>query len=111
MMVLEYSPFGNLKEYIKNNVRRYEEPTDGYSLEEDSEPNFSKNHLIWYAKQVALGMEFLISLNILHCDLAARNILLMDKNIVKICDFGLAGLFSKENHWTKEWVSEIRKKK
>lgn len=67
--------------------------------------------MIWYAKQVASGMEFLISLNILHCDLAARNILLFDKNIVKLCDFGLAGLYSKKDQWTKEWVNEIRKEK
>lgn len=35
-------------------------------------------------------MEWLASRKVLHGDLAARNILLADQNIVKICDFGLA---------------------
>lgn len=35
-------------------------------------------------------MKFLSSKNVLHGDLAARNVLLCDENIVKICDFGLA---------------------
>lgn len=46
--------------------------------------------LLSWAFQVSRGMEFLSSKHILHGDLAARNILLCENNIVKICDFGLA---------------------
>jgi len=36
---------------------------------------------------------------ILHGDLATRNILLAEDNIVKICDFGFAkALFDKQNY-------------
>jgi serine/threonine protein kinase len=35
-------------------------------------------------------MEYLASRKILHGDLAARNVLLAERNVVKICDFGLA---------------------
>lgn len=35
-------------------------------------------------------MDYLASRKVLHGDLAARNILLCDGNVVKICDFGLA---------------------
>lgn len=55
--------------------------------------------LVCWAFQVARGMEYLASRKVLHGDLAARNILLCDDNIVKICDFGLArSLYNNENY-------------
>lgn len=38
----------------------------------------------------------------MHGDLAARNILLADDNIVKICDFGLAKNMYKDNNYKKK---------
>lgn len=38
---------------------------------------------------------------VLHGDLAARNILLSDNNIVKICDFGLAKSMYKTDNYKK----------
>ncbi|XP_034249879.1 vascular endothelial growth factor receptor 1 isoform X2 [Thrips palmi] len=59
--------------------------------------------LLCYAFQVARGMEYLNSRKILHLDLAARNILLADNNIIKICDFGLAkSVYKDENYLKKE---------
>src|SRR5699024_355818 len=52
-------------------------------------PVCTRDLLLW-SFQVARGMEYLSSRNVLHGDLAARNILLTDGNVVKICDFGLA---------------------
>lgn len=46
--------------------------------------------LLCWALQTSNGMDYLASRKVLHGDLAARNILLCDGNIVKICDFGLA---------------------
>ncbi|KAK9883627.1 hypothetical protein WA026_001798 [Henosepilachna vigintioctopunctata] len=46
--------------------------------------------LLSWSFQVARGMEYLVSRRVLHGDLAARNILLADDDVVKICDFGLA---------------------
>ncbi|XP_078053199.1 vascular endothelial growth factor receptor 1-like isoform X2 [Augochlora pura] len=57
--------------------------------------------LLSWAFQVARGMEYLGQRRILHGDLAARNILLADNNVVKICDFGLAKCMYKEEMYKK----------
>ncbi|CAH0548057.1 unnamed protein product [Brassicogethes aeneus] len=58
--------------------------------------------LICWAFQVSRGMEYLASRKVLHGDLAARNILLSENNIVKICDFGLAkSMYNNDNYQKK----------
>ncbi|XP_056140403.1 macrophage colony-stimulating factor 1 receptor 2 [Lampris incognitus] len=47
-------------------------------------------NLIHFSYQVAQGMDFLSSQNCIHRDVAARNILLTEHRVAKICDFGLA---------------------
>lgn len=62
--------------------------------------------LLCWSFQVARGMDYLASRKVLHGDLAARNILLCDDNVVKICDFGLArSIFKTENYTKKGDVS------
>jgi len=46
--------------------------------------------LLSWAYQIARGMEHLANRKVVHGDLAARNVLLAEGNVVKICDFGLA---------------------
>lgn len=46
--------------------------------------------LISWSFQISRGMDYLASKKIIHGDLAARNVLLCEGNVVKICDFGLA---------------------
>ncbi|GJQ81452.1 Pvr [Trypoxylus dichotomus] len=64
-------------------------------------PICTKDLLSW-AFQVSRGMEYLASRKVLHGDLAARNILLADNNIVKICDFGLAKSMYKSDNYKKK---------
>nr|CAI5831584.1 unnamed protein product [Callosobruchus analis] len=64
-------------------------------------PICTKDLLAW-SFQVARGMEYLASRKVLHGDLAARNILLSDNNIVKICDFGLAKSMYKSDNYKKQ---------
>lgn len=56
---------------------------------EDALP-LSTSVLVGWSYQIARGMEWLTGRRVIHGDLAARNVLLTDGNIVKICDFGLA---------------------
>lgn len=65
------------------------------------QPICTKDLLTW-AFQVSRGMEYLASRKVMHGDLAARNILLADNNIVKICDFGLAKSVYKDNNYKKK---------
>lgn len=58
--------------------------------------------LVCWSFQVARGMDYLASRKVLHGDLAARNILLADDNIVKICDFGLARSMYKNDNYKKK---------
>ncbi|XP_014355905.2 vascular endothelial growth factor receptor 1 isoform X2 [Papilio machaon] len=69
-------------------------------------PLFSRDLLAW-AFQIARGMEYLASRKVLHGDLAARNVLLADDNIVKICDFGLARSIYKNDEYQKKENSPL----
>ncbi|CAL8081488.1 unnamed protein product [Orchesella dallaii] len=58
--------------------------------------------LLCWAFQISRGMEYLASRKVLHGDLAARNVLLAEDNIVKICDFGLAKEMYKDYKYKKK---------
>ncbi|XP_012148216.1 PDGF- and VEGF-receptor related isoform X2 [Megachile rotundata] len=69
--------------------------------EHNLKPICTQDLLSW-AFQVARGMEYLSQRKVLHGDLAARNILLAENNVVKICDFGLAKTMYKDDNYKKK---------
>ena len=55
--------------------------------------------MLSWSYQISKGMEHLSNKKVVHGDLAARNILLSENNVVKIGDFGLAkNLYQNPNY-------------
>uniref|UniRef100_A0A673XCG7 receptor protein-tyrosine kinase n=1 Tax=Salmo trutta TaxID=8032 RepID=A0A673XCG7_SALTR len=62
--------------------------------------------LLRFSYQVAQGLDFLAAKNCIHRDVAARNVLLTDRRVAKICDFGLArDIMNDSNYVVKGNVS------
>ncbi|XP_041984957.1 tyrosine-protein kinase hopscotch [Aricia agestis] len=81
LIVMEYLEEGSLNYYLK---------FQGDKLR--------ISHLLKYAKDIATGMDHVSAKNVVHRDLATRNILVVNKYHVKISDFGLARIIPKEEN-------------
>eukprot|EP00731_Ephydatia_muelleri_P021018 Em0013g745a len=57
--------------------------------------------IVTFALQIASGLQHLESMEIVHCDLAARNILISDGFVLKISDFGMARDISGKSYYQK----------
>ncbi|KAJ8532554.1 hypothetical protein K7X08_012477 [Anisodus acutangulus] len=78
-MFMEYIPGGTLTDLIKK---------QGGSLNESM--------IKFYAQQILLGLDYLHSIGVVHCDVKGQNILI-GENGIKIADLGCAKLLGDEN--------------
>lgn len=79
-----------------------------YKTDSTEAMSVTTTDLISWAFQVARGMDYLASRKVLHGDLAARNILLCEDNVVKICDFGLArSMYRGDNYKKRGKINRI----
>ncbi|XP_060746360.1 tyrosine-protein kinase JAK2a [Tachysurus vachellii] len=81
-LVMEYLPFGSLREYLAKNKER-----------------FDHKKLLHYASQICKGMDYLGSRRYIHRDLATRNILVESEMRVKIGDFGLTKVLPQDKDY------------
>ena len=70
--------------------------------------DFSTQDLTRFAMEIACGMSYIHSQNIVHRDLACRNVLLDKENKVKVSDFGLSRAMVEEIYATKTKQIPVR---
>ncbi|PAA69460.1 hypothetical protein BOX15_Mlig020919g2 [Macrostomum lignano] len=81
-LITQFMPMGNLRDYLR-------------ARKDTSQ--IGSSHLLRYAAQIASGMAYLERCQIIHRDLACRNVLVASAKNVKITDFGLAKLLDEPN--------------
>ncbi|XP_067340148.1 tyrosine-protein kinase transmembrane receptor ROR2 [Channa argus] len=86
-MIFTYSSLGDLHEYL---VMRSPNSDVGSSDDDKTvKSTLEQADFLHVITQIAAGMEYLSSQQVIHKDLAARNILVFDKLSIKIMDLGL----------------------
>ena len=79
-LILEYCALGSVESYLRKHAGRYM----------DCIKNQDYEFLFQCCIQVIEGMLFLIDREIIHGDLAARNVLITSNKTIKVADFGLS---------------------
>ncbi|KAL1389254.1 hypothetical protein pipiens_012526 [Culex pipiens pipiens] len=80
-VIVDYSAHGNLQSFLRKH--RFESDFD-----QDDKLVIAQNQLLSYVAQIASGMEYLASIDCIHRDLRARNVLVCEGYTMKITDYG-----------------------
>ncbi|KAA3677608.1 fibroblast growth factor receptor 3 [Paragonimus westermani] len=98
LILLEYALHGNLRDFLRRNRPTTEDlhdvcqlPSISSSLDLSAAPSLVKldiRALLQFALHVADALVYFESLKLAHRDIAARNVLLTEGYVAKLCDFG-----------------------
>ncbi|KAI9554610.1 hypothetical protein GHT06_019883 [Daphnia sinensis] len=111
LVIVEYCCFGNLRSYLINHRDKFVSQVNESGelvtnvIEDCADDAITTSKLVCWAYQISRGMDYLVSKKVLHGDLAARNILLSENNVVKVADFGLSRCLYKDENYTKKTKS------
>ncbi len=115
MVIMEYCRYGILKDVLekhRQNVKNQSTDSNTVQMSKSrvtgGSVSVTRKNLASWSYQIAQGMHFLASQKIVHGNLAARSILLADRNIAKISDFGLARAMYKVDAYIAEKEVKIR---
>ncbi|CAL8068308.1 unnamed protein product [Orchesella dallaii] len=93
---------GSLEKYLRNRTQNLLPDGSRYiNLNEEASRMILPSELIRFSLEIARGMEYIASKNVVHGDLAARNVLLDSKLVCKIGDFGLSRKVYEYQKYTK----------
>ncbi|KFK31118.1 hypothetical protein AALP_AA6G070300 [Arabis alpina] len=71
-LLMEYAPYGTLTDATAKNGGRFEE----------------ESMVVKYTREILLGLEYIHSMGIAHCDVKGSNVVVSEKGEAKIADFG-----------------------
>ncbi|XP_044587941.1 discoidin domain-containing receptor 2-like isoform X1 [Cotesia glomerata] len=93
--VFEYGELGDLPDFIRNREKS------------DNEAPLSYNRLLKFITHIASGMRYLESLNIAHCDLAARNCVVGKNLSIKVSDHAMYCSKYDSEYYVNECYTKI----
>ena len=103
-LLLEHCPHGDMKNFL---LRNRDIISQGLHYHRVPHESLNIRLFLKWSHSICKGMEYLASKNIMHGDLAARNILITDSNdgesyLAKIADFGLSKNFYDKTSYVKQ---------
>ncbi|KAF4655462.1 hypothetical protein FOL47_009422 [Perkinsus chesapeaki] len=95
-LLTEYVPCGSLFDLLHRSHPGNKNSTTTHEI-----GGWSLPRVVSIAREICLGMSYLHSHGVLHCDLKSSNILISENWEVKICDFGLSFMTGESNRDAK----------